>query len=107
MKVELNHASFASKSSDFSTIHSAVRTALATLFLLTTLAVVSLPVGADAQSVEVWLYAPGGGAYDAIGYTVGGGHVSDPIGDEIGIVNGQGSVYDLDGNLIGYVVVAG
>jgi len=75
--------------------------ALSTLALMFTLALVGVPSHAD--DLSVWLFGSGG-AYYASGYIViGGGHVTDPLGDEVGTVDASGNIYDSQGNLIGYV----
>ena len=75
----------------------------AALALVFVLALGGGPGQAARQSPEVWLYGDDG-PYYAAGYTVAGGHVSDPLGVQIGTVDSQDYIEDSTDDVIGYVL---
>jgi len=76
---------------------------LVTLALMFTLVLTSAPSHADGPALFIWLYGPGTAYYASSYSVIGGGHVTDPLGEDVGTVDAQGNIYDNQGNLIGFV----
>ena len=72
--------------------------------LLLIISVACSPGRAACVYYSVWLYGTDG-AYYAAGYTVGAGHVNDPLGVQVGTVDANLNIEDDQDNVIGYLAV--
>lgn len=103
MKLGRDRSSIRVCSSRLTEIKNTCSTGLTVALTAAVLALSGMPGTAAPLDEQVYLFGAGG-AYYAAGYSVGGGHVSDPLGIQVGTVDGNGNIV-ANGSIIGFIAV--